>query len=80
MHVPVTGPSEGVITGVPQADVTVALPSAALMSVADGLHPGSVTSEYVPVNVGGLGAVAHVTILDVVAVLPQASIAVNVLV
>jgi hypothetical protein len=50
------------------------------MSVADGLHPGIITSEYVPVNVGGLGAVAHVTILDVVAVLPQASIAVNVLV
>ena len=50
------------------------------MSVADGLHPGIITSEYVPVNVGGLGAVAHVTILDVVAVLPQASIAVHVLV
>ena len=31
-------------------------------------------------NVGGFGAVAHVTVLDVVAVLPQASIAVNVLV
>ena len=80
MHVPVKGPSEGVIIGVPQADVTVALPSAALMSVADGLHPGIITSEYVPVNVGGLGAVAHVTVLDVVAVLPQASMAVNVLV
>ena len=34
-----TGPSEEVIIGVPQADVAVALPSAALMSVADGLHP-----------------------------------------
>ena len=50
------------------------------MSVADGLHPGIVTSVYVPVNVGGLGAVAHVTVLDVVAVLPQASLAKNVLV
>jgi hypothetical protein len=50
------------------------------MSVADGLHPRSVISVYVPVNVGGLGAVAHVTVLDVVAVLPQASMAVNILV
>ena len=33
-----------------------------------------------PVNVGGFGAVAHVTILEVVAILPQASIAVKVLV
>ena len=33
-----TGPSEEVMIGVPQADVAVALPSAALMSIADGLH------------------------------------------
>ena len=33
-----TGPSEEAMIGVPQADVAVALPSAALMSVADGLH------------------------------------------
>ncbi len=32
-------PSDGFIIGVPQADVAVALPSAVLISVADGLHP-----------------------------------------
>ena len=74
-----TDPSEELIIGVPQADVAVALPSAAFISVADGLHP-RIVFVYVPVNVGGLGAVAHVTVLDVIAVLPQASIAVNVLV
>ncbi len=34
-----TVPSEGVINGVPQADVAVALPSAVLISAGDGLHP-----------------------------------------
>jgi hypothetical protein len=32
-------PSEGIRVGVPQASVTVAVPRAALISVADGLHP-----------------------------------------
>jgi hypothetical protein len=36
--VPDTDPSEEVIIGVPQADVAVAVPSAALISEADGLH------------------------------------------
>ncbi|MND06979.1 hypothetical protein D3C83_286970 [compost metagenome] len=50
-----------------------------MISDEDGLHPSG-TSAYVPVNVGGLGAVAQVTVLDVVAVLPHASVAINVLV
>ena len=38
LHVPVTRPSEDVITGVPHSAVAVALPSAVLISPGDGLH------------------------------------------
>ena len=75
----VTGPSVAPITvAPPQASVAEAVPKAALISPADGLQrlivdpptliTGPVTSDF------------HVTVRDAVAVLPQASLAVNVLV
>ena len=78
-QLPLTGPSTGVRVNVPQASVAVALPSAASMAAEDGLHP---SDSVVPVAVitGVVAVAAHTTVLDVVAVLPQASVAVNVLV
>src|SRR5678809_1188036 len=74
-----TGPSETITAGVPQAAVAVAEPKAALISEADGLQP-SVATAPVIIIVGGLGALVQVTVVEAVAVLPQASMAVNVLV
>jgi hypothetical protein len=74
-----TVPSVNVIIGVLQSAVAVAEPRAALISAAEGLQP-SVTAEGVTIIVGGLGALNQVTVLDTVALLPQASMAVNVLV
>ena len=74
-----TGPSLDVTVGVPQASVAVAVPNAPLISPADGLHP----SERLPpplVSVGGVTSTVHVTVRAAVEVLPQASLAVNVLV
>jgi hypothetical protein len=75
----VTGPSVNVTIGDPHAAVAVADPSAAVISEAEGLQP-RVTEAGVIIIVGGLGALVQVTVLDVVALLPQASMAVNVLV
>jgi len=75
----VTAPSVNVTIGVPHAADAVAVPRAALISEAVGLQP-RVGVTPVIVIVGGLGALVHVTVLDTVAVLPQASTAVNVLV
>ena len=59
--------------------VALAEPSAFVISDAAGLHPkGKV--EYEPVNVGEVLSATHVIVLDVVEVLPHASLAVNVLV
>jgi len=74
-----TGPSVTVTAGEPQAAVAVAEPSAALISEADGLQP-SVATAPVTIIVGGLGTLVQVTVLDIVALLPQPSEAVNVLV
>ena len=74
-----TGPSITVTAGVPQAAVAVAEPSAALISDAVGLQPRVGTAP-LTIIVGGLGALVHVTVLDTVAVLPQPSTAVKVLV
>ena len=74
-----TGPSVTVTAGVLHAAVAVAEPRAALISEADGLQP-SVATAPVIIMVGGLGTLVQVTVLEAVAVLPQASIAVNVLV
>ena len=63
----------------PQASVAVAEPSAALISLAKGLQP-SVVAVPLAVIVGGTWSLVHVTVLAAVAVLPQASLAVNVLV
>lgn len=56
----------------------MALPNAAAIAAADGLQPSS--AAVVTVKVGGVRSAVHVTVRDVVDVLPQASLAVNVLV
>ena len=73
------GPSEATTEGVPRAAVAVAVPSAAFISEADGLQPRVATAPVI-IIVGGLGTLVHVTVVEAVAVLPQASMAVNVLV
>ena len=78
-QVPVTGPSTGVKVNVPQALLAVADPSAASIVADDGLHP-SVVAVPVAVITGVDAVEAQVTVLDAVAVLPQASVAVHVLV
>jgi hypothetical protein len=74
-------PSEEVTVAVPQASVAVALPRAALIAAPDGLQP-SVPFVGVPVAVivGAVASTVQVAVLDAAAVLPQASIAVHVLV
>jgi hypothetical protein len=80
VHVPVTGPSVNeILVTAPQASVAVAVPRAAVISEAAGLH-ASVSVVPVAVITGGTRSLVHVIVLDVVAVLPQASTAVNVLV
>ena len=63
----------------PQALVAVAVPKAASISFADGLHPRVVA---VPAGVikGGVISAVQVIVRDAVAVLPHPSLAVNVLV
>ena len=75
----VIDPSVDVIVVVLQPSVAVAVPSAALISEAEGLQP-SVGVAPVIIMAGGLGTLVHVTVVEAVAVLPQASLAVNVLV
>ena len=75
----VIAPSLDVTIGVLHAAVAVAEPSAAVISEADGLQP-RVTEAGVIIIVGGLGALNQVTVLVMVAVLPQASVAMKVLV
>ena len=62
------------------ASVAEAVPRAALISPADGLQPSVVAVPPVIVIQEDLLSAIHVTVLDAVEVLPQASIAVNVLV
>ena len=63
----------------PQASVAVAVPNAAVISEAAGLHP---SANDVPIDVmeGGVTSAVHETVLVIVDVLPQPSIATNVLV
>jgi hypothetical protein len=72
-------PSEEETVGVPQPSVAVAVPRAALISEACGLHA---KERVVPpvVIVGGVISAVQVTVLEAVALLPQPSTAVNVLV
>ena len=74
-----TCPSETVTDGVLHAAVAVAEPRAALISEAEGLQPRVATAPVI-IMVGGLGALVQVTVVEAVAVLPQASMATNVLV
>ena len=74
-----TAPSVNDTTGVPHVAVAVAEPSPALISEADGLQP-RVGIAPVIIIIGGLGAFIHVTVLVMVALLPHASTAINVLV
>ena len=70
-----------VIVAVPQASVAVAVPRAAVISEAEGLQPSGTVAVPVAVNDWwNQDQLVHVTVLDVVAVLPQPSTAVNVLV
>ena len=62
----------------PQASVAVAVPNAAAITADDGLQPK--VPAVVTVIVGGVRSLVHVTVDDAVAVLPQASVAVKVLV
>ena len=63
----------------PQSSVAVALPRAASIADEVGLQP-SVDVVPVAVITGGVAFDVQVTVLDVVAVLPHASVAVHVLV
>ena len=72
-------PSLDVIVVLPQASVADAVPSAALISAADGLQPNVVVVPPLVID-GAVLSADHVIVLDAVAVLPQASIAVHVLV
>jgi hypothetical protein len=75
----VTDPSVDVTVGMPHASVAVAVPNASLIFPSDGLHP-SVVVVPPDVRTGGVRSTIHVTVLDVVDVLPHASLAVHVLV
>ena len=76
---PLTGPVVTVIDGVPHTSLADALPRAASIAADVGLHP-SVDEVPVAVITGGIVLDVQVTVLDTVAVFPQASVAVNVLV
>ena len=62
-----------------QPSVADAEPSAAVIADEAGLQPSG-TTTYDPLNAGGIRSLVQVTVLEVVAELPQASTAVNVLV
>jgi len=59
--------------------MAAALPRAALIADEEGLHPSGLSLP-LAVTVGAVTSAVQVAVLVVVAVLPQASIAVNVLV
>src|SRR6185436_4611734 len=74
-----TAPSEELIVVGPQASVALAEPRAASISLAEGLQPRVVAVPLAVID-GGILSWVHVTVLEAVAVLPQPSLAVNVLV
>ena len=75
-------PVVGVAVSGPQLSVYVADPSAVLMVAEFGLHPGITPLAGVPevAIVGPCVSEVHVAVRDALAVLPQASVAINVLV
>ena len=74
-----TVPSVDERVGVPQLSVAVAVPSAASIFAAVGLHP-RVFVVPVAVIVGAVTSYVQLTVLNAVVVLPQPSVAVHVLV
>ena len=74
-----TAPSLNVTIGVLHAAVAVADPSAAVIADEVGLQP-RVTEAGILIMVGARGALSQVTVLEIVAELPQPSRAVNILV
>ena len=70
-----TAPLVNVTVGVPHASVAVAVPSAAVISAADGLQPSDVAVPVAEI-VGGVASVIAVIVCAQVAVLPQASFAI----
>ena len=77
-----TGPSEDVTLTELQLSVAVAEPSASSISAALGLHPRSplLAIEPVAVMTGAMVSTVQLMVLDILAVLPQLSVAVKVLV
>jgi len=76
-----TPPVLEVTVGVPQASVALAAPRAASIAAELGLQPKTpFVGVPVAVITGAVISNVHVAVRDVVAVLPQASVAVNVLV
>ena len=81
VHVPVAAASLDVMVGeAVQLSVAVAPFRAAVIAVASGLQPSETVLLIVPVKTGASVSLLQVTVLDAVAVLPQPSVAVNVLV
>ena len=72
-------PVDGVTVGVPQASVADAEPRAASIFAVEGLQDATAGAEF-KVIVGGVTSSVHVTVRESVAVLPQKSVAVKVLV
>ena len=70
-------PSLWVTVGTPHPSVADAEPRAAFIAVGVGLQPNGVLLN-VPLNTGGVRSDIHVAVLEAVAVLPQASVAVKV--
>jgi len=62
-----------------QPSLADADPKAAVISDEAGLHPNN-TAVKLPLNTGGAGSDVQFAVLDIVVVLPQASVAVNVLI
>jgi hypothetical protein len=74
-----TAPVEKETVGVPQASVAVAVPKARSIAEPEGLQPRVKLFPEV-VMVGAVTSAVHVAVLDAVEVLPQASMALNLLV
>ena len=70
--------SVDVIVVLPQASDAVAVPSAALISLCDGLQPSVLVVPFVVIMGPVISSAAQFTVLEAVAELPQASRAVHV--
>ena len=77
-----TVPEVGAGVTCPQSSVAVAVPRAASIAVAPGLHPRFALFAVEPVAVitGAVRSKVHEAVREVLAVFPQASVAVHVLV